>query len=349
LVLRVWSEPDSPDVLRARLVERGTGSTVATAVGDTEIGREVQRWLLRLRTGPEPAAGPAGAAVPPLLDAAWLAGHRADPGVALLQVSDGVPAREAGYLAGAARLDWIGDLQDPDRRTFLDAGGFAALMDRLGVGADTHVVLCGGRSAELAAWAYWCLTYHGHPRISLLDGGLAGWVAQGGELAAAPATRRPTTGYVPGPGRRDLLVTRDQLLGGLVGAPPGTALIDCREAGEFAGRPRQPYDRPTDRHRMVGHIPGAFSLPVEDLLGPDGRLLPPQRLRERCVATGAVPADQVVVYCGVSDRSALVWFVLHELLGWTDVACYYGAWAEYGSLVGVPVDRDRPAAPSGDH
>ena len=46
----------------------------------------------------------------------------------------------------------------------------------------------------------------------------------------------------------------------------------------------------------------------------------------------------MVVYCGVADRSALVWFVLHELLRWPDVSCYQGAWSEYGSLADVPVE-----------
>ena len=33
------------------------------------------------------------------------------------------------------------------------------------------------------------------------------------------------------------------------------------------------------------------------------------------------------------------WFVLHELLGYPSVANYDGSWTEYGSLVGVPVER----------
>lgn len=321
LLLRVWSEPGSRDVPRARLIDRGSGATVATAVGDAEIGREVLRWLDRLRTGPVPT--PLPVPVPPLVDGDWPAAH---PEVALLQVVD--PSTPP---PGAAALDWIRDLQDPDRRSVLDAGRFAALMDRLGITADHHVVLGGGRPA-LAAWAYWCFTYHGHPRVSLLDGSIdRPWT-----------TLPPSSGYVAGPGRRELLVTRDQLLAGLVGAPPGTCLIDCRSAEEFAGRPTRPYDRPIDRHRVVGHLPGAVNLPAEELLDPSGRLLPLDRLRDRCAATGAGPDDQVVVHCGVNDRSGLVWFVLHELLGWPDVACYYGGWAEYASLADVPIERHSP-------
>ncbi|HST64308.1 MAG TPA: rhodanese-like domain-containing protein, partial [Mycobacteriales bacterium] len=121
-------------------------------------------------------------------------------------------------------------------------------------------------------------------------------------------------------------------LGGLVGAPPGTALVDCRTRGEFAGRAEHPYDAPTDRHRMTGHIPGAVNLPAEDLLDRAGLLLDTVHIGRICAQLGLAATDQIVVYCGVNDRSALVWFALTQLLGLPDVRCYQGAWAEYGSL-----------------
>lgn len=345
LLIRVWSEPGSPGTLRARLLggdPPGAGDSWSTAVGDTAIAREVLRWLEHVRSGgavqPAPdRADLAAPEVPPLVDTGWLADRLGDPGLAVIEVGAG-PAAEPERLPLSVRLDWFADLQQPDRRAFLDAPRFAATVDALGIGAGTHVVLLGGPGGTLAASAYWCFAYHGHRRLSLLDGGRDRWVAEGRPVTPAPAARRPTTGYRPGPGRRDILVTRDQLLAGLVDAPPGTVLVDCRSAGEYAGRPDRPYDQPVDRHRMAGHIPGARNLPVEELVGPDGRLLPEPGLRAACDRLGLSPTDHVVVYCGVADRSALVWFALHELLRWPDVACYLGAWSEYGSLTDVPVE-----------
>jgi thiosulfate/3-mercaptopyruvate sulfurtransferase len=355
LLIRVWTEPGSPGTLRARLLEGGGpdgAGTWSTAVGDAAIGRDVQRWLRHVRDadaqrrpagedGGEGGGDPGGRLVEPLVGTGWLAGHLDDPGVAVVEVGDLRGEYEAGHVPGAAWLHWIADLQHPARRAFLDAPGFAATMDRLGIGAHTHVVLCAaGQRIPLAATAYWCFAYHGHRRLSLLDGGRGRWAAEGRPLSTDPPARRPTTGYPPGPGRRELLVTRDELLAGLVGAPPGTALVDCRSSREYGGQPAQAYDLPVDRHRMVGHIPGARSLPAEAVLDGDGLLLPEPRLRELCTGLGIDPGDHVVVYCGVADRSALVWFVLHELLGWPDVSCYSGAWSEYGSLADVPVERD---------
>lgn len=57
LVLRVWVEPDTPQLLRARLtqvsdLQRGE-RTVATAIGTPAICEAVERWLYEFqRSGP---------------------------------------------------------------------------------------------------------------------------------------------------------------------------------------------------------------------------------------------------------------------------------------------------------
>ncbi len=46
---------------------------------------------------------------------------------------------------------------------------------------------------------------------------------------------------------------------------------------------------------------------------------------------------ETIAYCRIGERSAHTWFVLHELLGLTEVKNYDGSWTEYGSQVGVPI------------
>ena len=54
---------------------------------------------------------------------------------------------------------------------------------------------------------------------------------------------------------------------------------------------------------------------------------------------GVTPDTDVIAYCRIGERSSHTWFVLHELLGYERVRNYDGSWTEYGSLVGVPVER----------
>jgi thiosulfate/3-mercaptopyruvate sulfurtransferase len=99
-------------------------------------------------------------------------------------------------------------------------------------------------------------------------------------------------------------------------------------------------DLPVLLHRLGGHIPGARNLSSAELLDPDSsRFLTVTELRRVVTAQGVQPQDDVVLYCEVGQRSALGWFVVHEVLHQARARNYDGGWAEYGSLVGAPVSR----------
>ena len=48
---------------------------------------------------------------------------------------------------------------------------------------------------------------------------------------------------------------------------------------------------------------------------------------------------EVVAYCRIGERSSHTWFVLHYLLGYPKVRNYDGSWTEWGSLIGVPIEK----------
>jgi len=65
------------------------------------------------------------------------------------------------------------------------------------------------------------------------------------------------------------------------------------------------------------------------------------KLRELYVnEAGLDTSKPTIAYCRIGERSSHTWFALHELLGEQDVKNYDGSWTEYGSLVGVPVQKD---------
>jgi thiosulfate/3-mercaptopyruvate sulfurtransferase len=287
------------------------------------------------------AASGSGSArpVPPLVSDEWLEEHRGD--VVLLEVDEEPSVYYAGHIRDAYPLDWLDDLHHPVQRSFLDGEAFGRLMRRIGVSNDSHVVLYGDAANYFAASAYWLFRYHGHERVSLLDGGRRWWLMRGRDMTEdVPARPEDKPPYMLRTMNHEFRATRDDMLSRYVGAPPGTLVLDCRSVEEYDGKVTDMVDLPIERHRVTGHVPGAVNLSASELVDPGtGRLLPIDRLRRLYADRGVREGVDVALYCRVAERSALLWFVLHELLRHPDVRNYDGGWAEYGSLMDVPIER----------
>jgi thiosulfate/3-mercaptopyruvate sulfurtransferase len=277
---------------------------------------------------------------PPLVSTGWLAEHAADPDVVVLQVDEEAARYYQGHVPGALLLSWLDDLHAPVRRGYLDADAFADLLGRLGVTPGSHVVVLGDAHNTYAACAFWLLRYYGHRRVSLVDGGTRAWIAEGRPLSqdddVPPA---PVTYPVPTVDP-DVRATRDDILERFVGEHPGTALLDCRTPVEYEGRGASGVDLPVERHRVPGHVPGARNLNSVDVLERETHRFLPVDVLEGMFAERGVRDDvEVALYCRLAERSSLLWFALHELLGHRRARNYDGGWAEYGSLMDVPVER----------
>ena len=88
----------------------------------------------------------------------------------------------------------------------------------------------------------------------------------------------------------------------------------------------------------AGHIPSALNVPWSKAANEDGTFKSDDELRSLYSAAGLDDSTPTIAYCRIGERSSHTWFVLHELLGHSDVKNYDGSWTEYGSLVGAPIE-----------
>jgi thiosulfate/3-mercaptopyruvate sulfurtransferase len=71
----------------------------------------------------------------------------------------------------------------------------------------------------------------------------------------------------------------------------------------------------------------------------DGTFKSAEELRALYEGEAIDGSTDTIAYCRIGERSSHTWFVLTELLGYPNVKNYDGSWTEYGSLVGVPVEK----------
>ncbi len=267
-----------------------------------------------------------------LVTADWVEEHLDDPNVVLIEVDEDTEAYDKGHIPGAITLDWKKDLQDGLRHDFISKDRLEALLSEKGVSNDDTVVFYGGNNNWFAAYAYWYLTYYGHPNLRLLDGGRKKWELDSRELTTE-VPERPATTYTAQEPDESVRAYRDEVVEAI-----GTKnLIDVRSPDEYAGRLLAPAHLPQEAAQIAGHIPTAGNVPWSKAANDDGTFKSDEDLKNLYAEVGFDESKDSIAYCRIGERSSHTWFVLHELLGHANVKNYDGSWSEYGSLRGVPV------------
>jgi thiosulfate/3-mercaptopyruvate sulfurtransferase len=273
----------------------------------------------------------------PLVSTAWLQDHLSAPDVRVVDGSWHLPTegRDAraeyrtAHIPGAVffDIDEICDEASPLPHMLPHPVKFSSRMRKLGLGDGSRIVVYDTKGLFSAARVWWMLRVMGHEDVVVLDGGLPKWITE----------RRPIEDLPPPPRERhftvryhsDLVRTLDEVQRDL--ATGKEQVLDARPASRFEGSAPEP--RPGVRS---GHIPGSKNLPWETLLGPDGALLPADKLAEKFAATGIDVSKPVVTSCGSGVSAAILALALARLGRWR-TPVYDGSWAEWGSREDLPL------------
>jgi thiosulfate/3-mercaptopyruvate sulfurtransferase len=272
-----------------------------------------------------------------LVDTAWVAEHLADPKVRVLESNEDILLYDQGHIPGAIKIDWVGDLNDPVVRDYLDRERFEQLCAARGISNDTTVIFYGDKNNWWATYALWVFKLFGHADARIMDGGRAKWIAEGRALT------RDVPSYPAGsyraPERNDAAIRafRDQVREHL--KQSGAALVDVRSPQEFTGERTHMPEYPQEGTLRGGHIPAAVNIPWARAVREDSTFKSADELRELYGSQGITPDKDVVAYCRIGERSSHTWFVLTYLLGYPKVRNYDGSWTEWGNSVGLPIEK----------
>ncbi len=271
-----------------------------------------------------------------LVSGDWLEAHLGTPGLVVVESDEDVLLYETGHITGAVKIDWHTDLNDPVVRDYIDGEAFATLLGSKGISRDSTIVVYGDKNNWWAAYALWVFTLFGHEDVRLLDGGRVKWEAEGREYTTDETVVLPVEYPVVERQDAPIRAFKDDVL-----AHFGNPLIDVRSPEEYTGERTHMPAYPEEGALRGGHIPSAQSVPWARAVAEDGAFKSLDELNAIYRdGAGLKDGDNVIAYCRIGERSSHTWFVLHELLGKTDVKNYDGSWAEYGSLIGVPIQKD---------
>lgn len=242
----------------------------------------------------------------------------------LAEPEAGWQAYVAGHIPGAQYAHLETDLSgaitpQSGRHPLPEPAALVQCLRAWGVNPDSQVVAYDDKGGAMASRLWWLLRWLGHERVALLDGGLAAWTAQGGELETALPPARPAGRFVARPRAHAWLASGEVASGLRAGE---LCLLDARGAARFRGE-QEPIDP------VAGHVPGALNLPFEGNLDVAGRFLSAGQLRKRFLTVLVnVEAERVVHMCG-SGVTACHNLLAMELAGLGGSRLYPGSWSEW--------------------
>jgi thiosulfate/3-mercaptopyruvate sulfurtransferase len=270
-----------------------------------------------------------------LVETSWLEDNVDDPSIAIVEVDEDATAYEKGHIPNAVAINWETELHDLPRREFVSSEQLAKLLGDKGVSSDQTIILYGGNNNWFATYAYWLFKLRGVENVKLLNGGRKKWELESRTLSGDEPNRSATS-FKIGQERPDLRIFREEVLDR---AQRGEAWVDVRSPEEFRGELLAPPHLPQEQAQVPGHIPGASNVTWSKAANEDGTFKSADELVALYKSEGITSDKHVVTYCRIGERSSHSWFVLSELLGFQNVKNYDGSWTEYGSLVGVPIEK----------
>ncbi|MBT3174948.1 MAG: sulfurtransferase [Lentimicrobiaceae bacterium] len=193
-----------------------------------------------------------------------------------------------------------------------DPAILASIFGSKGVSETKTIVVYDGGSQKYSSRVYWILKYLGAPDVKILQKDMAQW-----RKSRVPITKMPSkvakATFTP--------KVNSSIYADIADVKSGKAVIvDARTTEEFDGT----------SDKSAGHIPGAINIGYKEVLNATEGFKNKAEM-EAFVAKYKLSADKpILVYCNTGVIAAVIYVGLTDVMGWTNVKIYDGAYKEWG-------------------
>ena len=251
----------------------------------------------------------------------------------LMAVEKGRRAYAEGHIPGAHFLHLDEDLSGKKtgqngRHPLPEINSFVQKMSSVGIDSNTRVIAYDDAGGPYAARLWWMLRWLGHDQVSILDGGINQWIAEG---RAIDQTLPKTMPKIFVARQNDnMRVDANFILNNL--NSPDAVVIDARTPERYRGE-TEPVDP------VAGHIPGALNRLFKNNLNADGTFKTGTELRQEFSdLLGQTKPAQVINQCGSGVTACHNLFAM-ELAGLQGAKLYPGSWSEWCADPARPVAK----------
>lgn len=246
-----------------------------------------------------------------------------------------------------------------------DLATFQRAMESLALTRDDHILFYDSIGIFSSPRAAWLLHSYGHPRISVLDGGLPRWIHEKRPVETGephddhhPSTTSSRSNYLfeysldeHQRSARQRVISYEDVLKNIESVDRAV-LFDARPHGRFLGTDPEP--RPG---LSSGHVPASISLPFTKLLTtpkdpktePYRTYLGPQELENVFLEAPGHDRDRweriksgetdLIVSCGSGMTACIIWLAVHLCHGSLDrIRLYDESWSGYAARKNSPIE-----------
>ncbi|GAB6255911.1 MULTISPECIES: rhodanese-like domain-containing protein [Peribacillus] len=242
----------------------------------------------------------------------------------------GYKAYKKDHILGAVYFDLEKDLsgqvkEHGGRHPLPDLETIKGKLESHGVTNDTVLIAYDGGEGSFASRFAWLLSYLGHRKVFVLNGGYRAWRDAGYPIDSNQ------TNYVPAEYHIDLnesvFASFQTVKNYTMNRPDDVILIDSRESKRYEG-----IEEPIDK--KAGHIPGAVNKVWTNVLE-NGYFKKKEDLQSNF--TGIGNDNEIIVYCGSGVTASPNYIALKEA-GFKDVKIYIGSFSDWISYDDNPIE-----------